>query len=114
MEPSKVKSTLTEGQIGVLKEFSLIQCKEAIKLLESTVRLLVNADYQNYMQKEVKDLELSMRSYNVLVTNGIFTIGDIMSFGLENLNLLRGCGDRSHFEIKQAILKDMPANGLSD
>lgn len=60
------------------------------------------------MDKEIEGLGLSMMLYNVLLTSGLITVGDIMNYGLESIIILKGCGKLCHQERKEKVLKDLP------
>jgi DNA-directed RNA polymerase alpha subunit len=91
-----------------LDDFSLAQCKEAIARLKRRIRQLTNADYQSYLKKDIKDLHLPKRAYNCLLDGRLYTVGDILEYGLGNVWKLKGCGEQSFLEIKNVVLMDRP------
>lgn len=108
MDTIDSQSALSFHQLWDLQNYSLEQCREAIVLLKRRIRQLTNADYQSYMEKSVRDLELSQRAHSVLLHAGLTTVGALMNYGLDNIWQLRGCGTHTFKEIKEAVLKDLP------
>jgi DNA-directed RNA polymerase alpha subunit len=99
---------LTEQQRSVLESLDLDQCREAIGLLQNRINSLFSTDYQSYLKKNIKDLGLSTRTFNLLFYNKMTTVGDLIDYGLENICTLRGCGTKSNIEIKSAVNKFLP------
>lgn len=56
----------------------------------------------------MKDLGLSARAISALATARIYTIGDLLQYGVERLEFLRACGALTVKEIKDVAFKDMP------
>jgi hypothetical protein len=105
----ETKSFLTDSQKWELSTYSLPKCEEAIALLEKRIKQLTNADYQSWLEKSIYDLEIYGRPVIVLLNAKLFTVGDIINYGLDRIEMIKGCGQKTTKIIKEAVLKDMPA-----
>lgn len=104
----EVKSFLSGSQRQKLSRYSLLQCKEAIGLFERRIKQLTNADYQSWLEKSILDLSLSTRAITVLSGAKILTVGDLFDFGIDKIETLRNCGQKTIKEIKDVIENDKP------
>jgi hypothetical protein len=70
--------------------------------------LLTNPDYQSWLEKPIYDLEIYGRPIDVLLNAGLLTVGNIINYGIDRIDMIKGCGQKTSKLIKEAVLKDMP------
>ena len=93
-----------EEVLSKLKEYSL-----SLKDSEEEVTANTNGVSEELLEKDIDEMELSVRSYNCLKRAGINTIGDLCSKSLEDMMRVRNFGRKSLEEVL-AKLKEL---GLS-
>jgi len=86
-----------------LRSFDLDSCKFIAIWLSDYINIL-EIDI-NTLNKTIRDLDLSKRAYNVLKTNGIDTIQQLLviSANWDNIRILKGAGDIVTNEIQEKI-----------
>jgi DNA-directed RNA polymerase alpha subunit len=105
--PIKQETLLDDHMRQTMERFSLEECEEAIKILQKRSNQLNNKDYQSWLTKSIRDLNLSARAENALFAVNIQTMGDIMNWGLDRIYFIKSCGELTSLQIKEAVLKDM-------
>lgn len=103
----KLGSLLDDHQKRLMSCFTLKECQDAIDILQKRVDQLSNKDYQTWLTKSIHDIGLSNRAIYSLLPANIKTMGDILAWGIDRIYLIKGCGQQTTKEIKDAVLKDM-------
>lgn len=103
MNPYLHPYKLDDYEIKKLSSFTEEDCVKAIRILKARLKLLRNEDYT--VLQLVTDLNLSTRARNVLLNCKLYTVKDILTFGVENIALLKNAGTGTVKEIKEAIEK---------
>ena len=83
-----------------LNTLRLTECRELERWLKERIKYL---DGQPFIKTKIEDLELSIRAYNALKLNKLYTVEDIIHFGIANIPLIRNIGSKTVIEIKKAI-----------
>ena len=100
--PEKFK--VTDGAFGRLLSYLTInECKEVIELLQRRIEFMEKAEERH--TKPVDELALSPRIINILKANNLFTLEDMMEFGIDRIKLLRGIGDHTLHEITRVYFE---------
>lgn len=101
MNPFPLPPKLDEHEIQKLNSLSEEDCVKAIQILKARLNLLRSEEFK--LLQPVSKLNLSTRASNVLLNQNLYTIKDVLVFGLEKIRLLRNAGPRTVEEIKAAI-----------
>ena len=99
---------LSEYQKLGLSRYTLQQSEEAIKLLQKRIKLLTGPGYNLWLEKPIWDLPLTTRARTSRFNSGIKTAGDLVNYGLDRIEGLKGCGTSTLKKIRDVILKEMP------
>jgi DNA-directed RNA polymerase alpha subunit len=100
--PEKFK--VTDGAFGRLLSYLTIEeCKEVIDLLQKRIEIMEKIEERH--TKPVEELALSPRIINILKANNLFTLEDMMDFGIDRIKLLRGIGDHTLHEITRVYFE---------
>ena len=100
--PEKFK--VTDGAFGRLLSYLTIdECREVIELLQKRIEFMEKAEERH--TKPVDELALSPRIINILKANNLFTLEDMMEFGIDRIKLLRGIGDHTLHEITRVYFE---------
>jgi len=66
-------------------------------------RIFTKSDVEVDENLHIVKLGLSVRAHNVLKTNNINTVGEILKKGKDELSVLKNCGKRTLEEIERAL-----------
>lgn len=88
---------------NTFREYTADECVAAIRLLKARIDQLTSKEYQAILSSPITDLNLSVRAWNILGIKQLYTVGEIISYGIENLYKERNCGDKTLKEISAAI-----------
>lgn len=112
-EFSKLDNLLNEKLTFYYQKFNLDEAKidEESYIEDSSEDTYEHDGSNNYASVEITDIStLSQRAKNVLMRNGIFTIGELKAFVQDNdLNDLKNLGQKTHSEIYALLQSDMLA-----
>jgi DNA-directed RNA polymerase alpha subunit len=75
-----------------IEEIEAVLAKHGLELTPSK-------ECENVDEMSLEELDLSLRSFNILIRNNIRTIGDLRNADIEDLRKLRGMGEKSISEI---------------
>lgn len=110
----------------LLNYLSEEQCAWAIGVLRQRLQQIKQAERALSTDACIETLGLSVRACNALHSNKLYTIQDVLNYGLDRLHLLRYTGAKTADEIRTAILPydrqrtsaeevaPMPAPGTGD
>lgn len=86
-----------------IEHFDMQRCKAVASWLAEYIKML-EADERLY-HISIKQLHLSNRTLNILLSNKITTVGQLMkkSAKWDNIRQLRGAGDKVLSEIKEKV-----------
>lgn len=89
--------------------FDLQSCKLLASWLAERIEAL-EVDEKHY-KVSIRQLQLSSRATNVLLSNEIFTVGELLSKSVnwDEIRVLKGAGDKVLGELKQ-IVKELRKN----
>lgn len=104
------KSLFSEHEKWEFSRYSLEQCEEAMQLIQKRIKLLTNPDYKTWLEKSIWDFPLSTRSRVILFNSGIKTAGDLLNYGIDRIEILKGCGQVSAKEIRDVVIKELPVS----
>lgn len=104
------KSLFSENEKWEFSRYSLEQCEEAMQLIQKRIKLLTNPDYKTWLEKSIWDFPLSTRSRVILFNSGIKTAGDLLNYGIDRIEILKGCGQVSAKEIRDVVIKELPVS----
>jgi DNA-directed RNA polymerase alpha subunit len=109
--------TFNEAQIkDILNSLGIADCKRAIFFLQRRVQKEEEQKRQKkqgirkwddeFLNMRIEEFELNPWTLNRLRENELFTVRDVIDFGVENLAMLRGIGAKTTNEIKREIFNN--------
>ena len=94
----------------LLNYLSEEQCAWAIGVLRQRLQQIKQAERALSTDAYIETLGLSVRACNALHSNKLYTVQDVLDYGLDRLHLLRYTGAKTADEIRTApIATDHPA-----
>lgn len=88
----------------LLNYLSEEQCAWAIGVLRQRLQQIKQAEKISTPDAPIETLGLSVRACNALHSNKLYTIQDVLNYGLHRLHLLRYTGAKTADEIRNAIM----------
>lgn len=88
----------------LLNYLSEEQCAWAIGVLRQRLQQIRQTDKALAPDACIETLGLSVRACNALHSNKLYTIQDVLNYGLDRLHLLRHTGAKTADEIRTALL----------
>lgn len=88
----------------LLNYLSEEQCAWAIGVLRQRLQQIKQAERALSTDACIETLGLSVRACNALHSNKLYTVQDVLDYGLDRLHLLRYTGAKTADEIRTAIL----------
>jgi DNA-directed RNA polymerase alpha subunit len=89
----------------LLNYLSEEQCAWAIGVLRQRLQQIKQVEKVTSPDAPIETLGLSVRACNALHSNKLYTIRDVLTYGLDRLHLLRYTGAKTADEIRTAILR---------
>jgi len=83
-----------------LTNLNINECKELRRWVNRRIKYLGNIPHH---EKKIKDLNLSVRAYNALSSNELFTIEDVLRYGIHKLANLKNVGAKTANEIRLVV-----------
>lgn len=88
----------------LLNYLSEEQCAWAIGVLRQRLQQIKQAERALSTDACIETLGLSVRACNALHSNKLYTVQDVLDYGLDRLHLLRYTGAKTADEIRTALL----------
>lgn len=93
--------SFTTDELAKFKRLNIEECQALNRWLQHRIQLLQNLPA---IDKPVNEVFLSNRAKNVLMSHDLLTVKDVVDYGLDNICLLRGAGEKTVIEIKKAVM----------
>lgn len=98
---------ITTAADKLTKTFALLTNEEELPSIKTALKPVVkeNNNKPDVYNKLIEELELSVRAYNCLKRANINTVGDLLSYGQEDLLGLKNFGQKSADEVYENLYK---------
>lgn len=96
----------------LLNYLSEEQCAWAIGVLRQRLQQIKQVEKVTSPDAPIETLGLSVRACNALHSNKLYTVQDVLNYGLHRLHLLRYTGAKTADEIRNAIMQYENRSGV--